>query len=96
MAKPPIYLTKNPEYQRRRREYQAHRQRRSEQDAELGRQAFQSLLEYRGRLAPSDREVIARNMFWEVEDYYTSHDEERRSHRRKQHEGSTPAGLAAW
>lgn len=78
MAKPPIDLTRNPEYQRRQRERQAARQRRSELDAELGRQAFQSLLEYRGKLTPSDREAIARNLYWEVEDYWANHPDEER------------------
>ena len=78
MAKPPIDLTKNPEFQRRQRERQAAGQRQSEQDADLGRQAFQSFVEYRGRLTPGDREAIARNLYWDVEDYYSNHPDEER------------------
>lgn len=78
MPKPPIDLTKHAEYQRRQRERQAVRERQLEEDAELGRQAFKSFLEHRGKLTPRDREAIARNMYRDVEDYYSNHPDEER------------------
>jgi hypothetical protein len=79
MPKPTIDLTQHPKFQKRQRERQAARQQRqSEQVAELGRQAFQDFLGYRGKLTPNDREVIARNLCSPVEDYYANHPDEER------------------
>lgn len=78
MPRQPIDMTRHPEYQRRQREKQAARQRQSEQDAELGRQALKAFQEHHGRLVLDDREAIAKNLYWEVEDYYVTHPDEER------------------
>jgi hypothetical protein len=78
MPKSPIDMTNHPKYLKRQRERQAARQQQSEEDAELGLQAFQAFQDYRGRLIPNDREAIARNLYGVVEEYYANHPDEER------------------
>lgn len=78
MAKRPTDLRNHPEYQRRQAARQRQTAQDAERDAELGRQAFQDFSQFRGKLALSDREIIARNLYWAVEGYYESHPDEER------------------
>ncbi|MFZ5483838.1 MAG: hypothetical protein ACOZB0_06360 [Pseudomonadota bacterium] len=78
MRKPPFDITQHPEYKRRQLERQIARQRQTEQDAEIGEHAFQAFRKNNGRLTRKDREALAKNLYWVVEEYYSAHADEER------------------
>lgn len=74
----PTDNTQHPEHEQWKREHQELVRRKAEQDAELGRQAFEDFSKNRTPLSREDREAIARKLYDVIEEYYAAHREERK------------------